>query len=206
MRCEDCREAISARLDGEATPDEIVAIDAHLATCAGCGAFAAHATELHRTMRVRAADPVPDLTSAILAKVPAGAERPQRARTLVPEWPRYALLAIGLTQLVLAIPALLLGDSAGSSVHVARELGSWDVALGVGLLVAAWQPRRASGLLPMTVALAGAMIVTAALDVAAGRAPVVGEAHHVLDLLGVLALWLLSRQGEPVRRGSLRTA
>jgi predicted anti-sigma-YlaC factor YlaD len=107
-------------------------------------------------------------------------------------WPRYVLLWVGLTQLVLAVPALA-GDGRGASTHVARELGSWDVALAVGLLVVAWQPRRAAGLLPFALALAGAMALTATLDVVAGHAPASGEASHLIDIVGMAALWIAAR-------------
>ena len=40
----------------------------------------------------------------------------------------------------MAIPALVLGDDAGLPTHVARHLGSFALALGVGLLVVAWKP------------------------------------------------------------------
>ena len=100
---------------------------------------------------------------------------------------RYVLLWVGLTQLVLAVPALA-GDDRGASTHVARELGSWAVALAVGLLVVAWQPRRAAGLLPFALALSGAMALTASLDVIAGHAPASGELLHVLDVAGVAAM------------------
>ncbi|MEY2465024.1 MAG: hypothetical protein QOH64_3162, partial [Acidimicrobiaceae bacterium] len=189
MRCEECREAVSARLDGEASELDAAAADAHLVGCAECRAFEGSATALHRSLRVRPAEPVPDLTAAILAKVPAAAGRAAPVR----EWPRYALFAVALTQLLLALPALLLGDDGGTTAHVARELGSWDVALGIGLLVAAWQPRRAAGLLPFAAALAAALAVTAAFDVAGGRVPIAGEAHHVLDVAGLAVLWVLAR-------------
>ena len=78
--------------------------------------------------------------------------------------PRYLLLWVALTELVLAVPTLL-GASRNTSVHTAHELGSWEAALAVGLLVAAWQPRRAAGLLPFALALAGAMVATAAFDI-----------------------------------------
>jgi predicted anti-sigma-YlaC factor YlaD len=187
MRCDDIREAVSARLDGEELPVGVdaAAVDRHLATCTACAAHAAAAERLHRQVRVRSAEPVPDLVGPIMAAAP-DLGRPAR------EWPRYALLAVALTQLVLALPALLLGDDPGASIHVARELGSFDVALAVGLLWAAWQPRRAAGLLPMAAALAGTLIVTAVLDAGRGQAPVLGEAHHVLDLCGVALLWLVA--------------
>jgi predicted anti-sigma-YlaC factor YlaD len=135
---------------------------------------------------VRPAEPVPDLSAAILAKARGPVGQPF-------EWARYALLTVALPQLVLALPALLLGHATGASLLVAREMGSFDVALAVGLLVAAWQPARANGLLPFAAALAGTLMVTAALDVADGRVPVVGEAHHVLDVAGLVLLWLLTK-------------
>ena len=129
---------------------------------------------------------MPDLVGAVLARV----ETPQRFH---PEWARYALFIVAATQLLLALPALLLGDSLGASVHIARELGSWDVALAVGLLYAAWRPERAGGLLPFAAALAGTMALTAVLDVTAGRQSVLSESHHVLELVGLSLLVVLAR-------------
>lgn len=190
MECATCREGLSAGLDGEAPPAGVTRgqVDAHLAGCADCTGWFGAVSAQHRDLRVRAAEPVPDLTTSILAAVPAAA-RPQPVR----EWVRYALFAVATTQLLLALPALVLGEDPGAATHVARELGSFDVALAVGLLWAAWQPRRVSGLLPTVAALAGAMVVTALLDVARGNAPALGEAHHVLDLAGLALLWLLAR-------------
>ena len=188
MQCSDFQEAISARLDGEASAIEPEELEAHLSRCAACRAFATRADTLTRSVRVRPAEAVPNLTAMILAKAPAPARL----------WPRYALLWVGLTQLVLALPALA-GDDRGASTHVARELGSWDIALAVGLLVVAWQPRRAAGLLPFALALAGAMALTAGLDIAAGHAPAAGEAIHLIDVVGVGALWLAARSPAHVR-------
>lgn len=86
MDCEQCREEVSALLDDEqAAPREVVAD--HLARCAACRGFAATAERMDRLVRVRPAEPVPDLTAAVLAAAglvepgtgpvaPAGAERP----------------------------------------------------------------------------------------------------------------------------------
>jgi predicted anti-sigma-YlaC factor YlaD len=189
MRCTDVQEAISARLDGEAAAIEAADIDAHLTHCPACQAFATRAATLTRAIRIRPAEAVPNLAAAILASAPAPARL----------WPRYVLLWVGLTQLVLAVPALA-GDGQGASTHVARELGSWDIALAVGLLVVAWQPRRAAGLLPFALALAGAMALTAGLDIAAGHAPASGEAIHLVDVAGLGALWFAARSQAPVRR------
>lgn len=137
-------------------------------------------------MRLREAEPVPDLVGAVLARV----DTPRRSR---PEWARYALFAVALSQLLLALPALLLGDSLGASVHIARELGSWDVALAIGLLYAAWRPARAAGLLPFAAALAGTMLLTATLDVVSGRQEAITESHHLLELAGLALLVVLAR-------------
>ncbi len=188
MRCSDCRDAASARLDGEDAPagTTFAAVDAHLDGCRDCGAWLDGATRLHRTVRVRPVEPVVDRTDAILAAVPASA-RPRPVREVV----RYALLAIGLTQLVLALPALVLADGASAPVHVAREMGAFEVALAAGLLATAWRPRLAFGLLPFALALAGALVVTAAVDLAHGQAVALTEAHHLLDLIGVALLVVL---------------
>jgi predicted anti-sigma-YlaC factor YlaD len=195
MRCESICEALSARLDGETSELGDAAVDAHLDACRDCSAWSEELRVLHRMVRVREAELVPDLTAAILGTAPGARATPRRAprveRVSVARW---ALFVVALTQLVLAGPALLLGEGSGATVHVARELGSFDVALAVGLLVAAWQPSRAWGLFPVVAALACVMGGTAILDVARGTATSVGEAHHLLDLAGVAVLWWVARE------------
>lgn len=193
MDCTHLREALSARLDDEDMGVDDSQLEAHLAGCPACTDFAREVGVLHRMTRVRAADEVPDLSATIVA---AAARRPASGRSPFGERisvARWALFVVALTQLVLAAPALVLGEDAGATVHVARELGSFDVALAVGLLVAAWQPARAWGLLPVAAALGLVMAGTAILDVADGTASTFGEAHHLLDLAGVALLWLVAR-------------
>lgn len=196
MRCDVIREAISARLDGEATDLDDRALEGHVATCRSCAAWSEELDVLHRMVRVREAEPVPDLTAAILAAAPLPALPRRRTSPLAEpvSVARWALFVVALTQLVLAGPALLLGEDAGATVHVARELGSFDVALAVGLLLAAWQPARAWGLLPVALALGCVLAGTAVLDVAHGTATSLGEAHHLLDLAGVAILWQVARE------------
>ncbi len=197
MRCEDFQEAWSARLDGEPVDVPSEAIDAHVAGCEDCAAFTRGAEQVHRTVRIRGAEAVPDLAPAILAAAPAPVPAPALSGPAVAppvrEWARYALLAIALTQLVLATPAFLLGDQAGATTHLARELGSWDLALAVAWLVVAWSPKRAAGLIPFAAALALVMAGTAVVDVAAGRVPALSESHHLLDVIGVALVWVLAR-------------
>jgi predicted anti-sigma-YlaC factor YlaD len=184
MDCTTCREAISAALDGEATVAERAAVDDHLLACADCHAWSLAASRTHRSVRLRAAEPVPDLVPAILAK----AHPPNAGRW---EWIRTALAVVALTELVLSVPALF-GVDAGASVHVARHVGSLSAALAVGLVYAAWKPVRAYGLLPIALALAGCLLVTSLIDLANGRVDALGEAHHVLDLVAVTLLWAMA--------------
>jgi predicted anti-sigma-YlaC factor YlaD len=206
MDCTRIRDAISARLDSEEPGVELSLIHAHLDTCAGCRGFAASAERLHRTSRLAPAPEVPDLTPAILAAigdepVPAlrsGTEPALRSGTepasadtqLVLRW---ILAALALVQIGVAVPALLLGSDAGLPVHTARHLGSFDIAIAVGFLFAAWRPSRIPGLLPVVAALVACLVGSSLLDVFAGNTGALGEAHHTTDFVGLAVLWLLSR-------------
>lgn len=192
--CSSAPEALSADLDGELGVAQRRALDTHLAGCAPCRALRDDLRLLHRAMRLRPAEPVPDLSARILAV--ANPPRPGSG-----EWIRTALLVIALGQLALAVPGLL-GRTDGTTVHVARHLGSLELAFSLGLVYAVWRPVRAFGLLPMAGALAAAMSVTSALDIAQGRAAAMGEAHHVLDVAGLVLLWALAGAPRPWgRRG-----
>jgi predicted anti-sigma-YlaC factor YlaD len=190
MNCDESRNAMSARLDGEDPGQPEADLERHLAGCRSCRAFALDTGDLHRMLRVRPAEPVPDLSAAILQAAPSRLSEPE-PNPMVP-WLRYGLTVVGLTMLVLAIPSLVLHDS-GSAIHLTRELSAWDLAFAAGLLFAAWQPVRARGLLPMAAVLAGGQLLGSLIDVGSGRAPAVSEAHHALELTGVLLLWLLCR-------------
>ncbi len=194
MQCDEVRQAISAAADGEASPLERSVVQAHVERCKACASFAGAVERFDRRLRVRPAETVPDLSKPILV---AATPKPTRI------WPRYVLLWVALTELVLAGPSLA-GDGRGVSIHAAHELGSWEVALAVGLLVAAWQPRRAAGMLPFAVALTGAMVITASFDIVTRNAPLAGESQHVLDIIGVTALWALTRASMPTLPGLRR--
>ena len=203
MHCDSIREAYSARLDGEDPPPDTdpAEVDAHLAACPACRGWTEAAEALHPRARIRGVDAVDDRTEAILAGVPLTA-RPIAAR----EGVRYALMAVALTQLVLAVPALLALSTPGVEAHLSREMGAFELALAVGLLSAAWRPRLAPGLLPFAAALAAAVVFTAVTDVVGGSAGAGTEAHHVLDLAGVALLWFLPVRPRRLGRGPARDA
>src|SRR5471030_822583 len=104
MSCDQCRERVSAGLDGEASADERAAADAHLAGCGACRVWASEAQRLGRRLRVRIADPVPDLSSAVVAA--AGDLRHQRRKARGRTAVRVGLVVVAAAQLTLALPNL----------------------------------------------------------------------------------------------------
>lgn len=196
VTCDEAIIQLSSRLDGEplTVPERVV--DAHVNGCAGCTSFLLGATRLHRAVRLRAAEDVPDLAAAVLDGAPSYGYR---------LFARYALLAVSLTVLILAVPALLFGTEGSAPAHLARHLGALDIAIGVGLLGAAWRPAQARSFLPIAAALAGSMFVTAVIDAADGTTPLIGEAYHLLELTGLVLVWALAGFPAPrISRRSLR--
>jgi predicted anti-sigma-YlaC factor YlaD len=195
MTCMQIHQAISARLDGEAPGLDESTVYAHLAGCADCRAFSHDAEALHRGVRLAAAPEIPDLTSGILTAIGTESLGDVDAR-VEPDTNlalRWILVAIALAQIAVAVPALVFGSDAGLPVHAARHIGSFDVALGVGFLYAAWKPSRIPGLLPVVAALVACLVGSSFLDVAAGSTRALGEAQHLLDFVGLAVVWLLSR-------------
>jgi predicted anti-sigma-YlaC factor YlaD len=206
--CERAREAISALVDGEDPGVLRAALDAHVDRCPACRAWHDDVTALARTTRVAPADPVPDLTAAIMAGAPPNPaavsvstgrhgepKSPKAARAAGGVRARHARLAltfVGFFQLGLALPALLFGADVAASLHVAHELASWEVALGVGFLVAAARPARAYGMVPLVAVLVACLLSTTAFDVVDGHAGA-AESLHAVELLGLAFLWLLAR-------------
>ena len=79
-------------------------------------------------------------------------------------------------------------------VHLARELGAWDIALAAPLLLVVLRPSRAVGLVPFAAALALAMVGAALIDLVSGRAAVLGETQHLLELAGLGLLWVIAHR------------
>ncbi|WP_246063849.1 zf-HC2 domain-containing protein [Blastococcus colisei] len=106
MPCTPFREAVSARIDGEALEMPSRELDDHLAACPDCAAWAGEAARVSRRVRLVPAPPVPDLTAAVLSALPRelpGAAAAARAR-LADSALRLALVAVGVAQAALAWP------------------------------------------------------------------------------------------------------
>lgn len=189
VTCEHIREALSARLDGEPAGMAEDLLDNHVADCADCRAWQRQAIDLKRTTAV-AADP-PDLVARVLTSVRAAEARTaaRRRRALAT---RSALALIAAVQLALSVPGLVLGHDHTAPIHVAHEVGSFEAALALGLLLAARWPRLATGMLPLVATITGLLLLTAGSDVAAGRTTAAIEWPHLLDLAGLLLMLRLA--------------
>lgn len=186
---------ISAHIDAAAAPAEWADAESHLATCAVCRTWQATAEAVNRALRVRPVEAVPDLASAVLA-------RSHPTWRGWGSWVRWALGAVATIELVLATSGFLAGRGA-ATVHDARHIGSFGSAIAIGLLYVAIRPERAFGLLPIVVALSVTMSVSAVIDVTHGRTTGFAEAHHALEVSGLLLVWVLAGRPLPRRRGPL---
>ncbi|HEY8523655.1 MAG TPA: zf-HC2 domain-containing protein [Acidimicrobiales bacterium] len=222
MRCSRIREAVSARLDGERPGVPPARVEAHLATCADCRAWARAAASLPAILaegvapadRVRARTaPDPEVIAAPLAEASDAASRPGPPRRADrADWAdrvepagagrrpalvslgelRLVLAALAVVQLVIAWPGVLPGGHA--TAHMSHELTSWDFGLAVGLLFLAWQPSRAWGALPLVALLVTGLTATSVLDLLSGHSLMGREFVHLLGLAGLGVLWELARR------------
>jgi predicted anti-sigma-YlaC factor YlaD len=192
MKCELARDLLSALTDGETTSEETTAVAEHLENCATCSSYSEHLEAIDRRIRIRPAESVPDLVSAVTARA-----RP--ARLGRGGWLRPALAWIAVVMFAQSLPALILGNTAGTDEHMARHLGAFGAALAIGFAFSAWKPHRAFGLLPFTAALVGTTLVSLGADIlGSGRNPLT-ESVHLTELIGLTLLWMIS--GSPGWRG-----
>jgi predicted anti-sigma-YlaC factor YlaD len=194
--CLTCREALSARMDGEAEPAPAEQTDQHLATCAACRSWQARAARTSRMLRVRQAAPVPDLSAAILDM----AVPPQSPRGW---WARIALIVVAVAQLGLALTQILgagsPADHGGQHVplpaaeHLFNESTAWNLAVGIGLLWAAFRSRVTSGLIPVLGGFVLLLGVYSVQGLAAGTVAATRVAEHGLLLVGLGLLIVINR-------------
>ena len=128
MQCNQCRDALDARLDGELTPDEARDVDQHLATCATCAREYATLRETHRVlsenlMRYAAPDVLKArirgaLTAAAAAPVTA---RPTRA---MPAWWRQVAAGVVIAVVSSALTFTAVGRSVRNNAATDELLAS----------------------------------------------------------------------------------
>lgn len=194
MDCDTARQALSARIDGEREPIPAARADEHLTECESCRQW--HAAAVAQTQMLRRLAGRSQLSEVRAAEQ----RRRHRQPALRPEsWPRWALGAVGLIQLVLAIAHGLLTHLAAehphSGGHVLNEYTAWSAALGVAMLAAALRPAVALGLAwvlgTFTLFLAGYETI----DGLAGRVTGDGVLAHLPVAVGAVLALLVWRRG-----------
>lgn len=202
VNCGRVQAALSARHDGEepGLPDET--LEAHLSGCASCREFATVLDDPDGSLRAVRREPVS------VARRAAGGHRPDLAAQITSLaaredragvwWVLRLLLAlVALGYLAMAVPELVFAADPHHA-HLARHLGAFETAYAVGLLFVAARPAKARAMVPFTVALAAVMGVAMVVDLAGGHAFPLGETTHLLELAGLVLVWLLAtRRGWP---------
>lgn len=204
MGCEQIREALSARLDGEDDPAERATVDAHLAGCPGCTTWlqaAAAIAALAQTQVGAVAARLPEEgIKALLAAAPG-----RRRRALVARGLRLALGVVGVVQLLLgvvqvtAIGAGLTGHahtdptSAVASGHLWHESAAWNIAVGAGFAWIAWRRSRPAGILPILTVFVAVLALLTANDAVVGRVEASRILSHGFVLAGYVILLVLGR-------------
>ncbi len=147
-----------------------------------------------RIMAMVEADPV---VAAKRARLRAAAQAHARRQVL-----RLAVAAAALVQLALALPTLagaFFATEAG--LHTGREMASFDVAVAVGFLLAAWRPARARAFVPVALVLAICLAITSGVDVVRGITGFSHEFGHLVAVVQAGLLWALGRReaGRPTQ-------
>lgn len=191
-------------------------VESHLAGCPGCQAWSDGAQRVIRVVRtieqqapglidatMRAVDADPQVAEQ-RARLRAAAEAHARRQVL-----RVAVAAAAVVQLVLALPSLFGTDTgtAGAGLHATREMASFDVAVAVGFVLAAWRPQRAMAYVPLAFVLAGCLAGTSLVDILRGVTGVGHEVGHLVAMVQAGLLWALGRAERthppaPVRAGA----
>jgi predicted anti-sigma-YlaC factor YlaD len=196
--CATCREALSARLDGEAEPAPAEETDAHLAACATCRSWQVRAEAITRTLRVRPAVTTPDLRAKVLPAI-------DRHRW----WPRVALGGVAIAQLALGMSQVFgMDDGMTTSAmpggvfsgeHLLNESTAWNLALGLGLLWVALRTKAVTGMLPVLTGFLAVLTVFTVHDLIVGDVTVARVASHGLLVVGLGLLYVVAHQ-DPQRR------
>ncbi|OWV05843.1 hypothetical protein B5D80_17405 [Micromonospora wenchangensis] len=216
MGCEQWREILSAQLDGEETPAERIAADAHLDGCVACRVWCDRAATVTRRTRLtlstadrrdptadtpgrlRSTAACPDLADVVLAALPV----PRRLRDRLVPGLRTGLALIGALQLVLGLAQVGRGPAAGhahgaldtlASGHLWHESAAWNIAVGAGFLFVAARRTPTGGLLPMLSAFVGALVLLSANDLVTGRVEPTRLVSHGFLVTGYLIVVALSR-------------
>ncbi len=196
------REALSARLDGEREAVPSARVDEHLGECTACRAWFDQVADQARDLR-QLVDSRPATTPVDALGIVAA--RPRRRPLMT--WQRWALLCVGVAQIVLAtvqglgISVGLTHDRALSfGSHLLNESTAWSAALGVIMVAAALWPGAAAGLAGVLTVFVGLLTVYVVVDVLAGATTTLRILTHLPVAVGAvlaIAVWRHSSAPRP---------
>lgn len=194
--CDEWRDAVAARVEGRASTVDDRLLDAHLDHCVSCRSML---DDAECSLDVEGAAPsddvgplmvtvsdMPDLSQRI-TKLNAAADRAASWSTV-----RILLAVVAAEVVLLSVRALVLGEETDASTHAARHVGAFSLAYGVMLVLVVVRPARARTALPVATVVAGALAITAAVDLVQGRIPLVDEALHIPEIVSVFLIWLIA--------------
>jgi predicted anti-sigma-YlaC factor YlaD len=202
MDCDQARQELSARLDGEDDPSQRAAVDAHLQRCPGCRTWFDDAAAVTRLARIGLPVPATGVPDTVLDAAPG----PGRARLATGL--RLTLGLLGAAQLLLAVAQTVPGKAAhvsghvdgASGTHLLHESAAWNLAVGIGFLLIAWRRSRPAGVLPLLSAFVAALLVLSAGDLFSAAVGWDRIASHLILAVGyliVVALSLPALAGDP---------
>jgi predicted anti-sigma-YlaC factor YlaD len=202
MDCQKCREALSARLDGEVGEGEDrdaiqVAATRHVESCEGCQVWFDQAVNVTRLVRIGLTLPSPGVPDSVLDAAPG----PRRARVALAL--RAALGLIGATQLLVAISQIATSAMATMSTagsidgatpdHLLHESAAWNIGVGAAFLLIAGRFARPASVVGILTAFVAALTLLSADDVVSGAVTWSRLASHLLLVAGYLIVVVLSR-------------
>ena len=92
----------------------------------------------------------------------------------------------------LLFPMEFIGHGDMALMHYARQIGVFSAALAMGLVVVAWQPVRARGLLPVLAVVVVGLAWSCFDDLIAGRSVPGSAIAHAANVVGLAVVWMLA--------------
>jgi predicted anti-sigma-YlaC factor YlaD len=205
MRCEVAREALSARLDGEAQHVPAQRVDAHLGSCHECRAWLIGVAVQTRRLSSVEVGRGPDLAEQIMATAGVTPIPPYRRwlRDLVSDYRRCGLILVGLVQVAVALAQIAGIDfglvshhthGAATGAHLLHESTAWFLALGLAMIAAGIWTAAAIGVAAIAGAFAAALLGYVAVDAYSGQVTTARIASHLPVLIGLVFALLVARE------------
>lgn len=191
VTCDMVVEFLSANADGDPTATDQRFVAAHLEVCGDCARIARSMSSLR------------ELTAIDLPGARRSSDRLGRLAERTARWG----VARGLVALASAqILVVSIMDLVGSGSHEARHLAAFTLAYGLLLASVAHRPARARTALPVSALLGATLVITAVVDLLAGRIPLSGEALHLPEVVSVVAVGVLAGAFDRVIRSRREAA